>query len=73
MMTGVVTWSIPPFDVIRHHDGAWDPRLTEPPAEAPADAIAGILKSLELICRIKRIGRSLREARDRASSLGDSL
>lgn len=70
MMAGVVTWSIPAFDVIWRPDSAWDPRLTETPAEDPADTIARTLKSLELICRVKRIGRSLLEARDRTSSLG---
>ncbi|MEU7739316.1 hypothetical protein [Nonomuraea sp. NPDC049158] len=69
----MVTWSIPAFDVIRRPDGAWDPRLTETPAEDPADAIADTLKSLELIRRAKRIGRFLRQTRDRDFSPGTHL
>ncbi|WP_433511793.1 hypothetical protein ACQP2T_49745 [Nonomuraea sp. CA-143628] len=70
MMVGVVTWSIPAFDVTRRPDSAWDPQLIENPIEDPADAIAGALKSLELIRRAKRIGRFLRQTGDRDVSPG---
>ncbi|MFD1540519.1 hypothetical protein [Nonomuraea guangzhouensis] len=66
----MVTWSIPAFDVTRRPDAAWDPQLTETPAEEPAHTIAGTLKSLELIRRAKRIVRFLRQTRDRDFSPG---
>ena len=67
MMMGVVTWSIPAFDVTQRPDGSWEARFTETPAEDPADPTAGILKHLELIRRVKHIDRFLRQARDRNS------
>ena len=67
MLMGVVIWSIPAFDVTQRPDGSWEARFAETQAEDPADASAGTLKCLELIRRAKRIGRFLRQARDRNS------